>query len=280
MKYSIYLSEDDKKQLEFEVVSQELRVHLTRLIERSESFSQSTLFNQNLIVNRSRALLGKPIYVLEADDWGAYEDVEYAWHNGEFELCLRRLDTLRLIELLCEVVEKEWLDMRALNDLLEREGSSFRFREQFGKLSIEVFSLEQLEEDEPFQNEHPNIRLLVKRMATSLDHEDYPAVLHASATIFETLAKDVVAIPGVQNQTLGSFFARYQKDSQLPSELQGKILEVYEARNKTPLAGHGSTQTPSITPQEAVTLTELTKAFVRIEYALQSQPPAKAALVV
>jgi len=33
MKYSIYL-EEDKKQLEFEITSQELRAHLTRMIER------------------------------------------------------------------------------------------------------------------------------------------------------------------------------------------------------------------------------------------------------
>ncbi|BEU95008.1 hypothetical protein ACDW_07130 [Acidovorax sp. DW039] len=275
MKYTIYLSEEDKKQLEFEVVSQELRVHLTRLIERNDSFSRDCFFNQNWIVNRSRTLLGKSIYVLEADDWGAYENVEYAWHNGEYELCLRRLDTLRLIELLCEVIERKWLDVSMLNRLLERERSSFRFREEFGSVNVEVFPIEQLEEDETSQTEHPNIRLLVRRMSTALESCDYSAVLHASASIFETLAKDVVATPGVQNQTLGSFFARYQKDSQLPAELQTKILAVYEARNKTPLAGHGSTQYPSVTAQDAVTLTELTKAFVRIEYALQSQSAAK-----
>jgi hypothetical protein len=49
-----------------------------------------------------------------------------------------------------------------------------------------------------------------------------------------------------------------------------EVIEVYEARNKTPLAGHGSTEAPSMTVQEAVTLAELTKAFVRIEYSLQA----------
>jgi hypothetical protein len=107
-------------------------------------------------------------------------------------------------------------------------------------------------------------------MTAALERGDYPGVLHASASVFETLAKHVVALPSLQNQTLGSFFARYKKDSQLPAELQAKVIEVYEARNKTPLAGHGSTEAPSMTVQEAVTLAELTKAFVRIEYSLQA----------
>lgn len=271
MKYSIYLSDEDKKQLEFEVVSQELRAHLTRLIERTPSFSKHGLVNQNWLVNRSRTLVGQTIYVLEADDWSGYEDCEYAWHAGEFELALRRLDTPRLIELLCDVILREWLSVEDLNKLLEREGASFRFRNDLGELSVEVFSLEQLEEDAPLNQEHPNVRLLVKRMTSALDDKDYAAVLHASASVFETLAKDIVGTPGVQNQTLGSFFARYQKDSQLPADLQAKVIAVYEARNKTPLAGHGSTQPPTVTEQEAVTLVELTKAFVRIEYALQAK---------
>lgn len=275
MKYSIYLSEDNKKQLEFEVVSQELRVHLTRLIERSENFFSHQFLNQNWIVNRSRNLLGMPLYVLESDDLGSYEDAEYAWHSGEYELCLRRLDTLRLIELLCEVIAKKWLSASVINQLLEREGSSFRYHNDYDTVDVEVFSIEKLEEDTPSPEEHPNIRLLVKRMTTALEQSDYSAVLHASANVFETLAKDIVGIPSVQNKTLASFFAQYQSDSQLPPELQAKILAVYKARNTTPLAGHGSTQAPSITATDAVTLVELTKAFVRIEYTLQSQASAK-----
>jgi hypothetical protein len=108
-------------------------------------------------------------------------------------------------------------------------------------------------------------------MASSLENSDFAAVLHSSASIFETLAKDVVGIPSVQDQTLAGFFERYKKDSQLPAELQEKILNTYKSRNSTPLAGHGSTQAPSISKEEAVTLCELTKAFVRIEYRLLTE---------
>jgi hypothetical protein len=101
MRYSVFLTSKQKEQLEYEVISQELRVHLTRLIARDESFAELDISSQNWLVNRSRSLLGEPIYVLESDGWGEYQPAEYVWHAGEFELCLRRLDTPRLIELAC-----------------------------------------------------------------------------------------------------------------------------------------------------------------------------------
>ena len=116
---------------------------------------------------------------------------------------------------------------------------------------------------------HPNISSLVRRMNHALTKGDYSAVLHSSASIFETLAKVVVGIPSIQDQTLKSFFDRYRKDSTLPDEILDYILAIYESRNSTPLAGHGSTQTPDISRTEAVVLAEITKAFVRIEYILR-----------
>jgi len=118
---------------------------------------------------------------------------------------------------------------------------------------------------------HPNIAVLMGRMDDALARDDYAGVLHASASIFETMAKDVVGIPTVHNQTLKSFFDRYRKDSTLPSEILDYILAVYDARSVTPLAGHGSTQIPNLSREATVTLAEMTKAFVRIEYRLRGQ---------
>jgi len=116
---------------------------------------------------------------------------------------------------------------------------------------------------------HPNIKVLLDRMDDALDRGDYSSVLHASASAFETMAKDIVGIPGVQNQTLGSFFNRYRNDSILPVEILDYILATYELRNTAPLAGHGSTQTPSMDRKTAIALSEMTKAFVRIEYKMR-----------
>lgn len=268
MKYSVFLSATDKKHLEFEIVSTELKIHLTRLIERNDDFCRHELIHKNVLINRSRTLSGRTIYVLEPNDEGGYENWDYAWHAGEFELSLRRLDTPRFIELICEVLERGWLKVKDINSLLKIEGASFRFAKIGSSVEVEVLTIKELE-DEPTENEHPNIRLLVNRMEKALEERDVAAVLHASASIFETLAKDIVAIDSIQDQSLASFFDRYKKDSMLPDEILEKIRDTYKSRNTMPLAGHGSTQMPTLKYDEAVSLCEMTKAFVRIEYKLQ-----------
>lgn len=268
MRYSIFLTQEDRSNLKYEIVSQEFRVHTTRLLEHSDSFSAYDIINKNWLVNRSRTLVGKSIYVIEPDDYGVYDEYTIAWHNGEFELSLRRLDVLQFIEIICEIVQRGWLGCEQLNELLEEEEASFRIVKE--PVQVNVFSIEKLKEETSPSSEHPNIRLLVDRMNSGLERADYSAVLHSSATIFETLAKDIIGVPSVQNQTLRSFFDRYRSDSLLPTELQDKIYAVCGDRNSEPLAGHGSTQVPTMTEKEAITLCELTKAFVRIEYKLQA----------
>ncbi len=119
-------------------------------------------------------------------------------------------------------------------------------------------------------DEHPNIRILLDRMTRSLYACDYSAVLHSSASIFETLAKDIVGLDSIKNQTLSAFFDRYRKDSSLPNEILDYIFSIYKRRNNEPLAGHGSTNTPSIIQSEAVILAELTIALVKIERQLHN----------
>jgi len=133
--------------------------------------------------------------------------------------------------------------------------------DQFGQFKSEA---------RPFEG-HPNVAVLIGRMDDDLARDDYAGVLHASASIFETMAKDVVGIPSVQKQTLKNFFDRYRKDSTLPSQILDYILAVYEARNVTPLAGHGSTQMPNLSKEAAITIDEMTKAFVKIEYKLRQR---------
>ena len=124
--------------------------------------------------------------------------------------------------------------------------------------------------DNIVDDKHPNIRILLKRMEQSLYALDPSAVLHASASVFETLAQDIIGLESIKNQTLPSFFKRYRKDSSLPNEILDYILSIYNRRNSEPLAGHGSTNTPSITQSEAVILAELTIALVKIERRLHT----------
>jgi hypothetical protein len=265
------MSADDAKQLEHEVISDELKIYLTRFLEeqiKKIDDSDTQLIKMNELVNKSRTIIGKSIYVLNADDMGEYLAQEFAWHVGEMALLIRRLNSPQLAEFLCELVNEEWLKIDDLNDLLEQDGVSFRLVRERHDTRVQVMELEEIEEPASEEKSHPNIRLLIARMQTALESDDFAGVLHASASIFETLAKIVISSPAIENQTLKSFFDRYRKDSLLPNEILDYILNIYNDRNVTPLAGHGSTQQPTLTRERAIVLVEMTKAFVKIEHLL------------
>ena len=277
MRYPRYLDPDDVPSLEYEVVSQDLRIYLTRELNHrigDDVAPDVEIARQNVIVNKSRALAGLPVYVLEGDLDGYYHAAEFAWHNGEFQLAFRRLTTIQLAELLGELIEDEWFSLAEVNRWLEQDGASFHYRQTSNGLRAAVMPIAELEEVDRPQG-HPNVRVLTARMESALAAGDYSAVLHASASVFETMAKDIIGIPTVQNQTLNSFFERYRKESALPGPLLDYIIEIYDARSTTPLAGHGSLQAPDIGREEATTLVEMTKAFVRIEYSLHKEPSQK-----
>jgi len=270
MKYPVHMSAQQADQIEYDVVSDELKIYLTRRLTNmlKASDGEIELIKMNNIINKSRTIAGRSIYVLDADEDGNYMPQEYAWHFGEIALIFRRLSTPELADFLADLVAEQYFEADAINELLEKDGVSFRIENRRDKTQIEVLAIEDIESSEPDKVAHPNIRVLVSRMENSLKAEDFAGVLHSSASIFETLAKIVVGRPPVQDQTLKSFFDRYRKDSGLPEEILDYILSVYDKRNITPLAGHGSTATPTITKEQSIILAEMTKAFVKIEYKL------------
>lgn len=171
--------------------------------------------NINRFVNIARTTLGKTIYVLTTDDMGMYEAPEFGWHFAELELIFRRPDTSDLADLLCDLIENELLDVFEVNELLESGNVSFRFAtDDDGSVTLELLSIGELEADS-ISDEHPNIRLLVERMEAAFEGEDYSAVLHASAIVFETLAKFAFASPTVENSTFGSIFEGYRNRSRV-----------------------------------------------------------------
>jgi hypothetical protein len=113
--------------------------------------------------------------------------------------------------------------------------------------------------------DNDNIIQLFSRMDLAIQNRDWPLVLHVSASIFETVAKLRVGTPGVQNQTLGGFFPAYRNCSRLPPPLLDYIEAIYKRRNTEPLAGHGSTSTPTFTALEATQARALTQLLVRLE---------------
>lgn len=111
-----------------------------------------------------------------------------------------------------------------------------------------------------------NIGVLFERMADCWKRNDFGGVLHASASVFETMAKDIIQNPAIENQPLGGFFEQYRRHSALPQPSLDLILDTYKRRNATPLAGHGGTGSPQISKEQATEIMRITRDFVRHEY--------------
>lgn len=187
---------------------------------------------------------------------------------------MRRPETSDLIETLADLIQEGWLEEDEVNEILANHGCAVSFDKNMdGDVRVEITPVEDIEVDD--DEEIPNIRVLISRMETALENDDYAGVLHSGASVFETLAKDVVALPTVEDKTLASFFDRYRKDSKLPKPILDFMLRTYKRRNKEPLAGHGRLKEPQVTKKQAVVLAEMTKAFVRIERQLSNDQVTK-----
>jgi hypothetical protein len=265
-----------REQMELEVVSSEARLRLTRLLRQSVKTSQSEdshqieLIRINRIVNLANAVLGRPIYILELGDWD-YEPSEYAWHNGELELVMRRPDTPQLVEILVDLIDAGCVRIADVNAILKADGSGIRLHDGDNGIQADLTELSDLPDASlEGPGEHVNVRKLAERMDRAMQDRDWALVLHTAASIFETVAKQVVANPNVQNQSLGSWFSLYRKHSKLAIPLLDTIEAIFKRRNIEPLAGHGSSSDPSITEEEAIQVRELTIAFVRLERTLSA----------
>jgi hypothetical protein len=273
MKFPKYITKEQIRQLEYEVLSKDFYIFLTRYLLEwavNVTYIESVIARKNKLINLSNTICGDKIYVLESDDMGSYLQAEYDWHDSHFLLIFRKLDTIEFIEFVGELLRSDLIEIDFINQALLQEKASFHFIEEDGNFSICVHNIDEID-GAITSEDHPNIRLLVSRMDLAVNNGDYSGVLLASASIFETMAKQVVGISSIQDKTLKSFFDRYKSDSELPSQILDFILETYEQRNITPLAGHGSLKQPKINKKQAIILAEITKTFVRIERKLQQE---------
>lgn len=112
---------------------------------------------------------------------------------------------------------------------------------------------------------HKNIKSQIARMEVCLERNDFPGVLHASANVLETLAKDILNDPVLGDKTLGSFLQKYEKESELPEEIKKVAGTIYRLRNETPTAGHGSLKESNISMYDAIVISAATKFIVEVE---------------
>ncbi|NJM80739.1 MAG: hypothetical protein HC854_16035 [Flavobacterium sp.] len=168
---------------------------------------------------------------------------------------------------MCELLRSKNFNINDVNNLLLEENASFKFIFE-SNYGVDVYPISKIEENSE-NSSHTNIKLLVNRLENAYQEKDYPSVLHTCSNIFETLAKDILGTKSSQNGTFEKIFSAYLTKTLLPEEISNYMLSIYRKRNKEPLAGHGSTKTPTIDREKATILKELTKAFINIEYYLQ-----------
>lgn len=77
--YFMGLNKIEKKKLKTEVISNEARLKLTRLMRKrcDSNNSNVNLINRNRYINTARRVLDLSIYRLELDDWGMYMNEEF-----------------------------------------------------------------------------------------------------------------------------------------------------------------------------------------------------------
>jgi len=260
------LEKDEKKSLEYEIISNDVRLKISRLFRqyvRTGNSDESIIF-MNRIINIARRVEGKIVYVLESDGCNHFQPGEYAWHLGELEAITQRQTTCELVETICDLLAENILSVDMINDFFASANVGVFF--DLGGMGSSVTIIDSKDiPDEESAEQHPNIRKLVERMEILLNNNDYTGVLATSSSIFETLAKIVINEPKLENKTLGKIMNAYRQRSKLLAPILDMIENTYIKRGQEPIAGHGSTQLPNIQKDEAIMLSEMTKAVIRIE---------------
>lgn len=266
----IYLTPEGVRSLEYELIPAAAKVKLTRLLsiklqmlleEDSENHLKIRFLNR--IVNRANSLNERKIYVLKSDSLDFYQASEFAWHESEFQVAIRRLNPAQFIEFLAETVAYGDIELTDANDLLEEAESSVRLEREGNQILVSIAPLEGAVELDRQAN--PNLRDLVGSMDKNLDEGNYPAALSASAMAIEVISKERLGTTSVAKQTFGSYVEGYKKHSLIPDSVIDWMLDIYKRRNREPLAAHGQIEAPQITGEEAAIIVEMTKAFVRFE---------------
>ena len=270
---TIYLSKDDAISLEYEWIPLSAKAHLIRLLDRycpPHVNPRTRIPYLQRIVNLANNLSERKFFDLDTDQFDDYFPEDVARLETEFMICIRRLNPIQFIEFLGTVVEYEYIDINDANIILKEINSSVAIElDTTGHLSISILPM--ADKSALDNDASPNLRTILRRMDSYLNDEDYAAVLLNSAMAIEFISKQIYGSSKIYNQSFGSYFEGYKNNTTLPEPVIDWMLQIYKRRNTEPLASHGSPLPPSITCEEASLIAEMTKAFIRYEFRMQSK---------
>ena len=270
---TIYLSKDDAISLEYEWIPLSAKAHLIRLLDRycpPHVNPRTRIPYLQRIVNLANNLSERKFFDLDTDQFDDYFPEDVARLETEFMICIRRLNPIQFIEFLGTVVEYEYIDINDANIILKEINSSVAIElDTTGHLSISILPM--ADKSALDNDASPNLRTILRRMDSYLNDEDYAAVLLNSAMAIEFISKQIYGSSKIYHQSFGSYFEGYKNKTTLPEPIIDWMLQIYKRRNTEPLASHGSPLPPSITCEEASLIAEMTKAFIRYEFRMQSK---------
>lgn len=270
---TIYLSKDDAISLEYEWIPLSAKAHLIRLLDRycpPHVNPRTRIPYLQRIANLANNLSERKFFDLDTDQFDDYFPEDVARLETEFMICIRRLNPIQFIEFLGTVVEYEYIDINDANIILKEINSSVAIElDTTGHLSISILPM--ADKSALDNDASPNLRTILRRMDSYLNDEDYAAVLLNSAMAIEFISKQIYGSSKIYNQSFGSYFEGYKNKTTLPEPIIDWMLQIYKRRNTEPLASHGSPLPPSITCEEASLIAEMTKAFIRYEFRMQSK---------
>lgn len=195
------------------------------------------------------------------------------WHEGEIRLALMRLGPLEFFDLVAALVNESYLTVSDVEEVFSHYSISASLdREECGIRADRYWMVPapDFEPDDDEQTEvHATVRQLYDRAVRDLDHDDFAGVIHTAATIVENIAKTVVGNPNVINQPLGGWFSCYKNSSSLPDYILDEAIALYNRRNTTPNAGHGTPAESDVTREDAVNTIGLVRMIIFCENQFQ-----------
>jgi hypothetical protein len=236
---------------------------LLGLQRRLRSWVDDDLYRAIRVINLSHHITGEPVYYVPEELADVADQTTFENIRSMVELVFVGITTRQSIEVIGDFITEGIFDCKEINSLLEQNRQSIRFEIDSKKSILRVHLLPESDITEESSDEIPNVRTLFDRMKDAFEREDYGAVLHTSASVFETLMKDQLQLSR-NGGTLDSMIEPYSRVLHLPDEIRAYMKKQYVERNRTPLAGHGSVESPNISKQEAIVIIEMTRMIVRL----------------
>lgn len=255
---------NDASAIDDEFISRGMKLSFIRLLrwKNGNDFLRSI---ESL--NIAHQVLGKVIVEIPLSDESVfYDSITGASVRSMIEGIVAGISAREYFEIVGDFICEGIFTLDEVNKMLEKNDSSVRYYLKDETLKIS-FSYKEDSADEI--DRVANVGTLFNRIESAMERADYAEVLHASASIFETIMRDVMNIPG-NKMTFDSMMKNgFKEKSGLPEWVTDQMNKIYIDRGRKPIAAHGAVEEPGLTRRDAMEIVEFTKMVVKMQRDIQ-----------